>query len=291
MKSLLALLLSLISSSIFAQNDTSFVYTDLAYNQVKPEQAEIIFKVYRKDSTSWLFATYDKRNVIISKETYRDSTLTIKHGQYLEYKKGKISLKGIYAKGMKIGKFINYDTLGNVTGVSTYELDTLNGPNILYWLSGAKQQEGVYFKGKRFGDWKVYYENGNLASKENYSKLGELLESNYFDMEGKPTTKDKIETPPIFPGGMDKFYKLLGDNIKFPPDFAERNIHGSVLISFMINETGALEDIKVEKKLHPQLDQEALRVVKQSPKWIPGTLIGKPIKVKYSMPISFNIIN
>ncbi len=98
-----------------------------------------------------------------------------------------------------------------------------------------------------------------------------------------------MENPPTYPGGMDKFYKYLGDNIKYPPMAAENNVNGKVLVSFTVEKDGSLTDLKVERKLGYGTDEEAMRVLKLSKRWNPGMQNGKPVRVKYNIPISFNL--
>lgn len=289
MKYLLILLFTCFINLSFAQSDTSIVYADHNYNIVDANKADIIYKVYRKDSANWVMGTYNKKNIILTKETYTDSLLSFRNGQYIEYKSGKPSYKGMYIQGMKYGNFLSFDSLGRVTEIKPYQNDTLNGPTSSYWPSGAKLTEGSYLKGKRIDNWVTYYENGNLAIKEFYSPDGEILKSTYLTIDSIATTKEKIESPAIFPGGMEKFYMFLGNNIKYPIAAAEANIKGYVFISFTIDEKGRLEDIKIDRKLHPILDNEALRVIRLSGNWEPAVFMGIPKATKLHIPIRFNL--
>jgi len=96
-----------------------------------------------------------------------------------------------------------------------------------------------------------------------------------------------IETQPAFPGGMEKFYAYLRKSVKYPPVAAENNIQGKVFLSFVVEKNGELTDIKVDRKLGGGTDEEAVRVLKASPRWTPGIQNGTPVRVKYNIPISF----
>ncbi len=96
-----------------------------------------------------------------------------------------------------------------------------------------------------------------------------------------------IEKQPDFPGGMDKFYAYLRKTVKYPQMAAEQNIQGKVFLSFVVEKNGELTDIKVDRKLGGGTDEEAVRVLKASPRWIPGVQNGKFVRVKYNIPISF----
>jgi len=98
-----------------------------------------------------------------------------------------------------------------------------------------------------------------------------------------------MENPPAFPGGIEKFYKFLSDNIKYPPMAAENNIQGNVFVSFTVEKDGSLTDIKIDRKLGHGTDEEAVRVLKLSKRWNPGMQNGKPVRVKYNIPIKFSL--
>ncbi len=98
-----------------------------------------------------------------------------------------------------------------------------------------------------------------------------------------------MENPPAYPGGIEKFYKFLGDNIKYPPMAQENNIQGNVFVSFTVEKDGSLTDIKIDRKLGYGTDEEAVRVLKLSRRWNPGMQNGKPVRVKYNIPIKFSL--
>ncbi len=98
-----------------------------------------------------------------------------------------------------------------------------------------------------------------------------------------------MENPPMYPGGMDKFYKYLGDNIKYPPMASDNNIQGTVYVSFTVEKDGSLTDFSVLRKLGYGTDEEALRVLKMSRRWNPGMQNGKPVRVKYNIPVKFSM--
>lgn len=98
-----------------------------------------------------------------------------------------------------------------------------------------------------------------------------------------------ITTQPTFPGGIDKFYSYLGKAIRYPEEAVEKNIQGKVYLSFIVEKNGELTNIQVVRKLEDAIDNEALRVLKASPMWVPGTQDGKAVRVKYNIPVSFKI--
>ena len=98
-----------------------------------------------------------------------------------------------------------------------------------------------------------------------------------------------VEQMPEFPGGMDALMKYFNKNIKYPSQAAENNIQGRVMISFVVNKDGSIVDPQVIKSVDASLDKEAMRVVKAMPKWNPGKQRGKPVRVKYTVPVMFRL--
>ena len=92
-----------------------------------------------------------------------------------------------------------------------------------------------------------------------------------------------IEVKPDFPGGINKFYKFVGDNYQTPE---EEGLKGKVYVTFVVEKDGSLTDIKVIRDIGYGTGKEAIRVLKKSPKWSPGVQNGKPVRVLYSLPIT-----
>ncbi len=98
-----------------------------------------------------------------------------------------------------------------------------------------------------------------------------------------------MENPPTYPGGMPQFYRFLGENIKYPIAAKDNKVEGKVLVSFTVEKDGSLTDIKVDRKLGAGTDEEAVRVLKLSKRWNPGMENGRPVRVKYNIPIAFHL--
>lgn len=99
----------------------------------------------------------------------------------------------------------------------------------------------------------------------------------------------KPEKTPSFPGGKDALAKYLDENISYPTDARKSGIQGRVIICFTVEKDGSISCPEIEKPLHPSLNEEAMRVVKEMPRWEPGMNKGKPISVKYHLPIIFRL--
>lgn len=98
-----------------------------------------------------------------------------------------------------------------------------------------------------------------------------------------------VEDQPEFPGGTAALLDYLRKNIKYPAICRENNIQGRVLVTFIVNKDGTIVEPEVAKSVHPQLDREALRVISSMPNWKPGSQRGKPVRVKFTVPVNFRL--
>ena len=97
------------------------------------------------------------------------------------------------------------------------------------------------------------------------------------------------ETMPQFPGGREVLLKYLAANIKYPASAVKAKKQGRVIVTFIVQKDGSITHAKIARSINPELDAEALRVVKGMPKWTPGTQLGKPVSVKYVLPVKFSL--
>ena len=97
------------------------------------------------------------------------------------------------------------------------------------------------------------------------------------------------ETMPQFPGGREVLLKYLAANIKYPASAVKAKKQGRVIVTFIVQKDGSITHAKIARSINPELDAEALRVVKGMPKWTPGTQLGKPVSVKYALPVKFSL--
>jgi TonB family protein len=98
-----------------------------------------------------------------------------------------------------------------------------------------------------------------------------------------------VDVVPTYPGGMNAFYKFLGAEIKYPKEAAEKKIEGKVFLRFIVEKDGSLGDVEVISGPGYGLDEEALRVIKASPKWNPGMVKNNPVRVQYNIPVGFSL--
>ena len=97
------------------------------------------------------------------------------------------------------------------------------------------------------------------------------------------------ETPAKFPGGEDELIKFISENLHFTDEMKSLKIEGKVILRFTIRESGEVDSIHILRSLSPLMDEEAIRVVKLFPKWIPAKFDTKIVKCYFVLPISFKL--
>lgn len=193
-----------------------------------------------------------------------------------------------YIDGKYEGKYLawNNDTL---TAEGQYQNDLKQGHWRTWYKNGVLDSEGSYLNNKRDKIWKFYFETGELAANEEYSN-GEAINVKWYDKKGALVTpQEPLEQEPSFPGGNQALSSFLAQNINYPELAREMGEQGIIYISYNIETDGTLSDIQIRKGVSTSLDEEAIRVVKLMPKWIPGIDHGRNAGAKFTLPIHFRL--
>jgi TonB family protein len=138
--------------------------------------------------------------------------------------------------------------------------------------------------------------NENLATVAGYTTLNPLVVTGYPE-EAQTASANQakvfdfvsVDKAPGFPGGIEKFYAFIGKNIKYPQEAVKNNVQGKVFLQFVVEADGSLSNIKVDKGLGSGTDEEAIRVLKASPRWTPGMKNNEAVRVLYHIPLSFTL--
>jgi TonB family protein len=243
-----------------------------------------------------------------------------KHGNTIDVKdynliNGQLQLEGAFKDlqgTQKTGIFKTYHKNGKLKYIVKYEDNKAEGLFEEYYSNGQKWFEGEFFQGNKKGLWKMFDSTGNLYATDSYTKGiqsgesltyypdgkikrrefyldGKIDEAKCFTKAGKDTTYFPRFEMPKFPGGEEELYKYLGETIKYPPLARQLEIEGKVLLQFVVNKVGKLEEIKVLSNPNQQLTDEALRVVNKMPNWTPGRNEGEIVRVSFNLPIRFQL--
>jgi TonB family protein len=174
------------------------------------------------------------------------------------------------------------DSTGNITASD-------GTGRLIKYTRGFKKiiEEGPIANGIEEGEWhgsinedtvSIYnYKNSIYQNGKTFNKAGQEYPSNLFFEQ------------PSFPGGEEAFRKFLGINIRYPAVAKENHVQGKVFVSFIVERDGSLSNIRVERGAGSGLDDESMRVINLSPKWIPGNRGGIPLRMEYVIPISYSL--
>lgn len=134
-------------------------------------------------------------------------------------------------------------------------------------------------------------ETDPVIANDSRSSLPEiqLKEKESGGMPGDSVVFEVVEQMPQFPGGNKALMKFLEENIKYPQEAKNNRVQGRVIAQFIVNKEGAIIDPQILRSISPELDQEAIRVIKSMPKWIPGMQRGEKVAVKYTVPVTFKL--
>ena len=99
-----------------------------------------------------------------------------------------------------------------------------------------------------------------------------------------------VSQMPEFPGGEEELIRYLAQNIQYPKQALDGNTEGRVLIGFVVNKEGDIDDVKVLRSIGDGCDEEAVRVIHKMPKWKPGKNNGKLVNVFYNLPVTFQLM-
>lgn len=134
-------------------------------------------------------------------------------------------------------------------------------------------------------------EKGNAASSAKLDVSFCLPNDSVKDDDAAPSgpVYDLVEQMPQFPGGFSALMKFLNENVQYPETARKNGVQGRVVVSCIIETDGRPTNFHVTRSTNPQLDNEALRVVKNMPKWIPGRHNGVAVRVNLNVPVAFRL--
>ncbi|MBS1755482.1 MAG: energy transducer TonB [Bacteroidetes bacterium] len=149
---------------------------------------------------------------------------------------------------------------------------------------GYLEQTRCYENGRLSGYFVDYNEKGDTTAYQLYDN-GVVIKEWSSEPQSNVAPFVMNEDPAEFPGGETAWREYLGNNLKYPDSL--QNIKGQVLLKFIVNPKGTIESVEIIKSLHPLLDQEAIRVIMNSPKWRPAKQNGKKVQATRTQPINF----
>jgi len=207
----------------------------------------------------------DKQNAEYYEVVLHDNIDTNRAKVITYFISGKIESESNFSdlKNKKLdGKYREYFNNGQIRKDIDYKNNLYNGQFLTYWPNGKPKRVDIY-------------ENDKLISGKCLDSIGNEIE--YY----------AYEIMPEFPGGELALRKYLMISVKYPEIARENGIQGKVYVKFIVNTDGSISNVLIDRGVDSSLDKEALRVVRNMPKWIPGQQDGIKVRVSYIVPINF----
>ncbi|QOI96130.1 MAG: TonB family protein [Flammeovirgaceae bacterium] len=149
-------------------------------------------------------------------------------------------------------------------------------------------ESGKIVNGLRDSTWTIRFPNHNEYLIEDYS-LGKFIKGKRV-MDGQVVSEyNEFQTQAEIDGGLNVFYNRIMNELKYPRISRNNGVEGKVFVEFIINESGLLSEFNVVSSPNKELADEAIRVVKLSPKWNPARIRGFPIRSRYVVPVTFKL--
>lgn len=312
MKTLLLFFCLFTALNTTAQNKQ---YYDWEWKPCNPEDARFVSLTDKTDS-GWLrrdFYLSTKKSQM--KGLYKDSALKIKNGWFRYfYVNQVVSSQGNYVNGKKDGLWISnhfngiikeaaFYNAGYPTTIMAWHSQGLKSDSSVYhndgtsthtyWFdNGQLSHTGQSFSTKQDGKWQYYHKNGKLAAVEEY-KANELVSRVYYNEAGQllSDTESK-DRPASFKGGLKKWRSFLLNNLDFLDGVKLVNTYFvTVVLALTIDEAGNITDVYVDVPVSPKFDEQAIKVIKKSPAWIPAVDHNRNVKYHTRQSITFGQID
>ncbi|MDA9554932.1 TonB family protein [Pelobium sp.] len=307
------ILTSLSFIQIFAQNSSVYYFNNSGKRVMSIDSADFIRQISQTLNNE---STYDVSEFYMDKSLKKIGNSLVKN--ITPKYNGNVMSYHPNGKKLSTEKYIN----GKLNGMCYYyyENEVLK-EQILYTVDESKSSEKMIQKGDSLGNkfldnsssgkFKLVYKNGvqeegeylngnkqglfktfNPKLNESYEDLyegGNFIKGKTIDSNGNTLTYNSILKLAEFKGGTQAFTRFISTNLRYPPEARREGVQGRVVISFKVQIDGSLSDFKINKSVSNEIDEEALRVLKSSPKWIPGQYRGINETVSYTIPITFKL--
>lgn len=229
-----------------------------------------------------IMQSFNKKGILVEKTNYVNGKMSGEASYF--YENGKLKKTLIYDANVKAPgvntpssyKIISYfDSSGNQS--------IKEGNGYLKEKNSTGFDEGTYLNSNKDGIWKGEVLDGTYEEKYDNGKFisGEAKSAN-----GK---KSKYKIPdeyPDFPGGIGEFYKYIGKEFKYPKEAIAMKVSGKLYINFVVDKDGSLTDITFKNRMGYGIEDAALKIFEDAPKWNPGKSHGIPLRVKYNININ-----
>lgn len=160
---------------------------------------------------------------------------------------------------------------------------------LLNWYKNGQLKSEIDLGNDQYSRIVTTYWNNGIIKRQDYFNKDNLEKGACFDSSGHEIRHFDYEIMPQYLGGDEKLLSDISNSINYPFQSAKQGIQGKVIVKFVVDEKGSTSNISILVGVNPELDQEAIRVVRNLRKFIPASRDGEPVAVYYMIPITFRI--
>ena len=301
----------LISNIVFSQeNFDKKIYLDSTFVETTSVDYKYfrIIENYFKTKEKYIIKDYFKSGILQMNGLYIDKEGLVKDGEFSYFhengnKKSKVS----YAKNKIIGKYESWyidgkpKEIGFHTDISEKEVKytltdfwdknnnktVIDGNGNIEFEDENEKASGKLVNGQKDGTWRGSLKVFKIDFIESYD-LGKFINGKSTDLNGQTYNYETVELLPQPKKGIKDFYKFVGKKFKVPN---VKDLAGRLILKFVVEKDGSINDIIVVKSIGYGADEEGIRVLKSYSNWIPGKIRGLNVRCTYQIPISIQAPN
>lgn len=278
------LLLSLLFFSRSIAQDTMYL-KNVDDTVATAKEKALYYKTTNTNVQPVEISTYHINGVKICTEHLSSLSPIVREGEYESFfYNGKTNIKGMFKDNKMEGAWIAYNKEKNFLETkTTYKDNIKSGRSYIFYETGKLKRMDIYVR-DTLGLSTCYDSVGNVVNCE--MQIDPL--ENFVNTFGIYT---KADTMPNFPGGLPELMTFLFKNIQYPRQARDDYKQGKVVTKFVVDVDGSINNVTIISNTtgSKECADEAIRVIKKMPKWLPGIINGKKVKVYYTLPISFKL--
>lgn len=307
-KTLTLFFLLIITSFIYSQNNfDKIIYYDSTWTETNDKNFHYyrIVKDYHKEKDLYRIYDYYKSGVLQMEGFTKVKDNTSEEGEFIYYyENGNKKLKSNYTKSKLLGLHEEWyengvkklegeyleseERITNTLKINNFwttdnKQTVINGNGFYYESDAYFSESGKIKNGFKDGEWKGDFNNHKNKYVEKY-KNGKLISGKSTDQENNSYEYNEFETLPTPKNGINDFYNFLAKNYEIPK--GHEKTKGKIFTQFIVEKDGSIVETKTIRSLAPELDQEAIRVIKSYENWVPAKQRGQFVRILFSIPIS-----
>jgi TonB family protein len=265
------------------------MYFDTDWEQTTREESHYYRYISMDTSGKFRFYVEDffPDGTIQMTGTYKSIRPDNKDGRFVYwYENGNKQMDCVYRDNQLDGLLQEWYESGRRESYQEFSKGVLNGDYKSWREDGSLKLKARYHNGQKHGNFQSFYPGGQMV-RDDYFENDRLVKGRCFSEDGEEVEYFPYVQMPRFPGGPEKLRKFVVKELKYPSEAKRRGVEGAVLILFTVDEKGNVQNPRVVNGGRKYFNEEAIRVVKKFPRWIPGKVDGIPSPVQISVPIEF----